>query len=68
MNDKFYSNKEFTDIKKRINAEIKRRGGFSWLDPLSAPKVGQDRTPNKAVGFDTPVPVDDLTYTINNPS
>ena len=69
MNDKFYSNKEFTDIKERINAEIKRRGGFKWLNPLSEPKVGQDRTAPKTAGMDgTPIDVDDLTYTINNPS
>lgn len=70
MNDKFYSNKEFTDIKNRINAEILRRGGFKWADPLSAPKIGTDRTPPLSIPDTDPVriPVDDRTYTINSSS
>lgn len=70
MNDKFYSNKEFTDIKNRINAEILRRGGFKWADPLSTPKIGTDRTPPLSLPDTDPVriPVDDRTYTINSSS
>lgn len=70
MNKKFYSNKEFTDLKKRINDEILRRGGFAWLNPLSSPKVGEDRTPPLTLPSSDPVriPVDDRTYTINNTS
>lgn len=70
MNNKFYSNKEFTDIKDRLNEEIKRRGGFKWLDPISKPKVGTDQTPPLSLPEDDRVriPVDDRTYTINTPS
>ena len=70
MNDKFYSNKEFTDLKKRLNKEILRRAGFRWMDPLATPKVGEDRRPPLSLPDSDPVriPVDDRTYTINNPS
>lgn len=70
MNDKFYSNKEFTDLKKRLNEEIRRRGGFRWLDPLSSPKVGEDRTSPLSLPDtdDVRIPVDDRTYTINDSS
>ena len=69
MNSNVFSNSEFTEMKNRINDEIKRRGGFSWWDPLTTPSVGEDRTP----AISTPdignrVEVDDKTYTINNPS
>lgn len=70
MNKKVYSNKEFTEIKKRLNEEILRRGGFAWMDPLSTPKVGTNRKPPLSLP-DTGaarIPVDDRTYTINNPS
>lgn len=69
MNSNIFSNSEFTEMKNRINDEIKRRGGFSWWDPLSTPSVGEDRTPaisTPAIG--DRVEVDDKTYTINNPS
>ena len=70
MNKDFYSNKEFTEIRNRINAEILRRGGFAWLNPLSSPKVGCDRTPPLSVpdSDQVRIPVDDLTYTINESS
>ena len=44
MNNKFYSNKEFSEIKDRINKELLRRGGFKWFNPLSKPKVGSDKS------------------------
>lgn len=69
MNDKLYSNSEFTELKKRINAEIIRRGGYKWFDPLSTPKIGEDKTsPLSIPNIGKRVPVDDKTYTINNPS
>lgn len=70
MNNHLYSNKEFTDLKNRLNAEMLRRGGFKWLNPLSAPKIGEDRTPPMSLPITDPVriSVDDKTYTINNTS
>ena len=69
MNKDVYSNTEFTELKNRINAEIIRRGGYKWYDPLSSPKIGEDRTsPLSIPAVGRRVPVDDLTYTINNPS
>ena len=69
MNKDLYSNTEFTELKKRINAEIIRRGGYKWYDPLSTPKIGEDRSsPMSIPDIGKRVPVDDKTYTINNPS
>ena len=45
MNRDLYSNTEFTDLKRRLNQEIQRRGTYSWWDPLTLPSVGEDRTP-----------------------
>ena len=66
MNDKFYSNTEFSKLRERINKEIKRRGGFRWNNPISEPKIGIDK--QSPLAKDTHVPIDDNTYTINNPS
>lgn len=70
MNRDLYSNTEFTELKKRINAEIIRRGGFRWFDPLSTPKIGIDRSSPLSLPEtdDERVLVTDKTYTINNPS
>ena len=71
MNRNLYSNTEFTELKKRLNQEILRRGTYKWWDPLTIPSVGEDRTPplnlpdtDDARRFQ----IDDKTYTINNPS
>ena len=71
MNSKIYSNREFTELRKRINEEILRRGTYRWMDPLSTPKVGEDKTPPLSLPIEEGVPrvqVDDRTYTINTPS
>ena len=65
-----YSNKEFIELRERLNKEILRRAGFKWFDPLATPKVGEDKSsplsfPESDVDRTY---VDDLTYTINNPS
>ena len=69
MNRDFYSNIEFTDLKERINREIKRRGTFRWLDPLTTPSVGEDKSsPLSLPDIGDRILVDDKTYTVNNPS
>jgi hypothetical protein len=67
VNNKFYSNTEFNEIKKRINKEILRRGTYSWWDPLSDPKVGEDKSSPLNIP-DNDIFVNDKTYTINTPS
>ena len=67
MNNKFYSNTEFNEIKKRINHEMKRRGTYSWWDPLAKPTVGEDKSSPLNIP-DNNISVDDNTYTINTPS
>ena len=70
MRHDIYSNKDFTELRNRLNQEIKRRAGFKWLDPLATPRIGEDQS--SPLSFpdtdDHRVYVDDLTYTINNPS
>ena len=44
MRQDIYSNKEFIELRERLNAEIKRRAGFKWLDPLATPTVGEDKS------------------------
>ena len=64
-----YSNIDFTDLKKRLNNEIKRRGGFRWFDPLTTPSVGEDQSsPLSIPDIGDRILVDDRTYTVNNPS
>ena len=70
MRQDIYSNKEFIELRERLNKEILRRAGFKWFDPLATPKVGEDKSsplsfPESDVDRTY---VDDLTYTINNPS
>ena len=69
MNKQFYSNTEFTELKNRINKEILRRATYRWNLPLAKPRVGIDQSSPMSVpeGVNS-VPVDDKTYTINNPS
>ena len=69
MNKQFYSNTEFTELKNRINKEILRRATYRWNLPLAKPRVGVDQTSPMSVpeGVNS-VPVDDKTYSINNPS
>lgn len=67
MNNKFYSNTEFNEIKKRINKEMLRRGTYSWWDPLSEPKVGEDKSCPLNIP-DNDILINDKTYTINTPS
>lgn len=69
MNRDVFSNTEFSSLREQLNQEILRRGTFRWWDPLTTPTVGQDRTPPLSLPAVAPrVPVDDRTYTINNPS
>lgn len=69
MNRDVYSNTDFTDLKNRLNQEIKRRGTFKWWDPLTTPSIGEDRSsPLSIPNIGDRVIVDDKTYTINNPS
>ena len=69
MNEKFYSNTELIEIKNRLNTEIKRRGTFRYLDPLTTPSVGEDKSsPLSLPDIGERILVDDRTYTINNPS
>ena len=69
MNRQVYSNTEFTELRKRINAEILRRGSYKWWNPLTTPAVGEDRTSPMSVPYnENAIPVDEKTYTINNPS
>ena len=70
MNNHFYSNKEFTDLKKQLNEEMLRRGGFKWFNPLSTPKIGEDKSSPLSTPSSDPmrILVDDRTYTINNTS
>ena len=56
MNRKLYSNKEFQDIIKRIDNEMIRRGSYKWNNPLSTPKIGEDKYSE----------IDDSTYTTHN--
>jgi hypothetical protein len=44
MNKQLYSNKEFIELRNRINTEIKRRATYTWWDPLYPPNVGMDRS------------------------
>lgn len=71
MNRNLYSNTEFTELKKRLNQEILRRGSYKWWDPLTIPSVGEDKDPPLNIP-DTDTgrrfQVDESTYTINNPS
>lgn len=69
MNKNLYSNTEFTELKKRLNQEILRRGTFSWWDPLTLPSIGQDKTPSLSLPDEgIRIPITEKTYTINNPS
>lgn len=69
MNNEYYSEKEFDELRERINKELLRRASYSWNGPLSAPKIGKDRTPPLALNNDGyNISVTDKTYTINNPS
>ncbi|MCM1233504.1 MAG: hypothetical protein NC489_25595 [Ruminococcus flavefaciens] len=69
MNRDLYSNTEFTDLKRRLNQEIQRRGTYSWWDPLTVPSVGEDRTPPLTLPEEGPrMQISELTYGINNPS
>lgn len=69
MNHNLYSNKEFTDLKTRLNAEILRRSTFRWWDPLTTPTVGIDKSsPMSLPDVGERYPVDEKTYTINTPS
>ena len=69
MNNNLWSNTEFTEIKKRLNQEIQRRGTFKWWDPLTTPSVGQDKSsPLSIPEIGDRFPVNEKTYTINNPS
>jgi len=64
-----YSNTEFTDLKRRLNQEIQRRGTYSWWDPLTVPSVGEDRTPPLTLPDVEPrMQISESTYSINNPS
>lgn len=56
MNRKLYSNKEFQDIIKRIDNEMIRRGSYKWNNPLSTPKIGEDKYSE----------INDSTYTTHN--
>lgn len=69
MNSDVYSHEELSKLRDRINNEIQRRGSYKWWDPLTTPKVGQDRSsplslPDEGIRY----PVNDKTYGINNPS
>lgn len=69
MNKNFYSNTEFTDLKERLNREIKRRGTYKWWDPLTNPSIGEDKSsPLSIPTIGDRILVDDKTYTINNSS
>ena len=69
MDKRLWSNKEFNEIKERINKEILRRGTFRWNDPLTYPAVGQDRSPATEIPEDGKKRlITDKSYTINNPS
>ena len=69
MNRNLYSNTEFTDLKERINNEIRRRSTYKWWDPLTTPTVGIDKTsPLSLPDIGDRIQVDENTYTINNPS
>ena len=69
MNRDIYSNKKFTELKERINREIKRRGTFRWNDPMTKPSVGEDKSsPLTIPAIGDRILVDDKTYTINNSS
>lgn len=69
MNKNHWSNKELTEIKNRLNQEILRRGTFRWWDPLTTPSVGQDKTSPLSIPPEGDrFPVNEKTYTINNPS
>ena len=67
MNKNLYSNMEFNEIKKRINKEIQRRATYSWWDPLTEPKIGNDKSTPMNIP-DMEISVDEKTYTINTPS
>ena len=69
MNRDLYSNTEFTDLKRRLNQEIQRRGTYSWWDPLTLPSVGEDRTPPLTLPDEgSRMQISEFTYSINNPS
>ena len=69
MDKRLWSNKEFNEIKERINKEILRRGSFRWNDPLTYPSVGQDKSPAIEIPRDgNNKLITDKSYTINNPS
>ena len=69
LNRALYSNTEFTELKERLNQEIRRRGTFKWWDPLTVPSVGSDKTPPLSLPDIGPrVQISEKTYTINNPS
>ena len=70
MDDHVLSNAELSDLKKRLNEEIKRRSTFTWWDPLVPPTVGTDRESRKILPStnDDNTVVTEYTYTINNPS
>lgn len=69
MNRDLYSNTEFQDLKKRLNAQIQRRGTYRWWDPLTTPAVGQDRSaPYSLPASQEQVLVDERTYTVNTRS
>ena len=69
MNPKYFSSKEFKKLREEINEEIKRRGTYSWWNPLVPPTVGQDRTSPLVTPPESPeMKITDRTYTINTPS
>lgn len=71
MNPQYYSNREFSDIKERLNKEILRRGTYKWWDPLTTPSVGTDRSSALSLpisDISERVYVDEKTYTVNTNS
>lgn len=69
MNDQIYSNSELSALRDQLNTEIRRRGTFTWWDPLVPPTVGTDREARRVLpeGSEGEI-VTERTYTINNPS
>lgn len=74
-----FSNKQFTEWREKLNKEIKRRGTFSWWDPLVLPTVGTDRKPRTILPTKREMPdetgsyvehkvVSDQSYVVENPS
>jgi len=62
------SNSELSELRDRLNADLARRGTFTWWNPLAIPSVGTDREPRLTLHGNENKVLTDRSYTVNEPS